>query len=132
MTVGLRRVGVAVQQPPASCEDLGRQAEQRLLRSGPPSRINDHHIAIGWLAVARRDPLIANAMERSVRVIVRGELVERAPQMFRAEQGQLAPAFSLDGLHPAFRECIHVGCLNRSAHNLHAIVLKDAAELPGE
>ena len=46
-----------------------------------------------------------------------------------AKQDELAQALSLDGLHPAFREGIHVRCLVGSAHDLRAGVFEGAAEL---
>jgi hypothetical protein len=71
------------------------------------SLINDHPAAIWQFAGARRNQLVADALMRSLFVIVVNELTERAPQMFLAEQDQLAQALSLHGLHPSFRERVH-------------------------
>ena len=65
----------------------------------------------------------------AILVIVICEFGERAPKMFFAEQDQLAQTFALHGLHLAFREIVHVRCLEGSAHDLHARVFEGAAEL---
>ncbi len=46
-----------------------------------------------------------------------------------AKQDQLAQAFAFHGLHPAFCERVHVGCLDGCAYDIATSVAKDAAEL---
>ena len=87
-------------------------------------------LAIGGRVAGRRcDQAVADALVRSIPVVVGDILAEHAPQVAFAEDDHPTQALTLRRLHPSLGERVHVRRLDGGAHDVDTGRGEDAVEL---